>query len=166
MRKSRALIIRLTILSLLWPATAIVGENPLLKWKKFNDGLAEAKKFDKKILVDVYTDWCGWCKKMDKEVYAEKKVAEYLSKRFVVIKLNAESEAKLTYRGQTITQTELSQAFGVQGYPATIFMKPNSDPITLLPGYMPAENFIDVLKFIAEDHYLTMKWDEYQSKKN
>lgn len=166
MRKRIFHIVQVILLSSLCSSTAIVGENPSLKWKGFDEGLAEAKKVNKKILVDVYTDWCGWCKKMDKEVYADKEVAEYLAKRYVVIKLNAESDAQLTYRDQTLSQIELTQAFGVRGYPATIFMKADGDPITLLPGYLPPEKFIDVLKFIGEDHYLTTKWEEYLTQKS
>lgn len=146
------------------PDILVAGGKTSLEWKTFNEGLVEAKKLNKKILVDVYTDWCGWCKKMDREVYTDKEVAAYLADQYVVIKLNAESESKLTYENKTISEMELAHDFGVTGYPTTIFMKANGEAITLLPGYLPAEKFIDVLKFVGEDHYLTTKWDDYIGK--
>lgn len=135
-------------------------------WKSFNDGMAEAKRSNKKILVDVYTDWCGWCKTMDKKTYADATIADYLSKRYVLVKLNAESDKKLSYRNKQMTEREFSSAFGISGYPSTLFLKSDGEPITVYPGYADAAKFIDVLSFIAEDHYLTKKFDEYISRKN
>ena len=139
------------------------GNNSALGWRSFDDGLAEAKKTNKKILVDVYTDWCGWCKRMDSQTYADMEVARYLTNRYVVIKLNAESSRKLSYKGKQYSERELSTAFGISGYPATLFMKPDGEAITMYPGFADAKRFLDVASFIAEDHYLTKKFDEYVS---
>ena len=149
------------LLTLVLAVVASAGDSNSLKWRSFNAGIAEAKKSNKKILVDVYTDWCGWCKRMDKEVYSDPAVAKYLTDRFITVKLDAESNAILTYSNQSMTETDLAQGFGVSGYPTTIFLQSNGEAITLLPGYLPVEKFIDVLKFIGEDHYRTMKFDEY-----
>lgn len=132
-----------------------------LRWRGFNEGLAEAKKTNKKILIDVYTDWCGWCKKMDAQTYANKTVASYLGKKYVIIKLNAESDKRVTYRNQSFTERELAAAFGVNGYPSTLFLKPDGEPITIYPGFADAQRFKQVLSFIGDDHYLTKKFEEY-----
>ena len=139
------------------------GDNSALRWRSFDDGLAEAKKTNKKILVDVYTDWCGWCKRMDSQTYADREVARYLANRYVVIKLNAESSRQLSYKGKQYSERELSAAFGISGYPATLFMQPDGEAITIYPGFADAKRFLDVASFIAEDHYLTKKFDEYVS---
>jgi len=143
---------------------ASAGERAGPKWMSFTEGLAEAKNTNRKILVDVYTDWCGWCKRMDAQTYADKDVAGYLNKMYVVIKLNAESSKSLMYDGQQYTERELAGAFGISGYPATIFMKSTGEPITLYPGFADAARFKTVLSFIAEDHYLTTKFEEYTAK--
>ena len=131
------------------------------QWKKFNEGIAEAKMSGKKILVDVYTDWCSWCKKMDAGTYPNKKVSDYLSKNYVIIKLNAEGNEKISYNGQTITPAEFAQGMGVNGYPATVFLKSDGQPITMLPGYAEPDRFIHVLSFIGENHYEKKKFAEY-----
>jgi len=147
--------------ALTYACNGYAGDKSALTWMSFNDGLANAKKINKKALVDVYTDWCAWCKKMDKETYADAGVVEYLNRYFVVIKLDAESSSKLTYKGETYTEQELAGAFGITGYPSIIFLKGNGDPITTYPGYADAAKFQKVISFIAEDHYLTKKFEDY-----
>jgi thioredoxin-related protein len=102
---------------------------------------------------------------MDLQTYADKNVAAYLSKRYVLIKLNAESAKKLFYREKELTEREFSTAFGVSGYPATLFLKPDGEAITIYPGFADAKRFMDVVSFIGDDHYLTKKFDEYVSNK-
>lgn len=134
-------------------------------WKSFDAGLEYAKVSHKKILVDVYTDWCGWCKKMDEQVYADPRVKEYLAKNFVIVKLNAEAKGTIHYKGDTYSPAQLASAFGVTGYPATLFLKDDSDPITLLPGYMEAPMFLHVLSFVAENQYEKKQFDQYLKEK-
>ncbi len=134
-------------------------------WKSFDTGLENAKVSHKKILVDVYTDWCGWCKKMDEEVYNDPKVKEYLAKNFVIVKMNAEAEGTIHYKGNIYSPAQLASAFGVSGYPATLFLKDDSEPITLLPGYMEAPMFLQVLSFVAENQYEKKQFDQYLKEK-
>lgn len=151
------------ILCLLIFTTFSIAKNP--QWKNFDEGMKLAKQSGKKILIDVYTDWCSWCKKMDASTYSDKNISDYLQKNYVIIKLNAESAEKIMYAGQSISPAEFAQGMGVNGYPATVFLKSNGDPITLLPGYAEADRFIHVLSFIAEDHYVNKKFAEYLQEK-
>lgn len=134
-------------------------------WKPFAVGMAEAQKNGKKILIDVYTDWCSWCKKMDANTYADKSVAEYLNKNYVLIKLNPEKDGDVMYDGKKYSAAEFSQGMGVNGYPATLFLKSNGQPITLLPGYSEADMFLHVISFIGEDHYEKKKFADYLAEK-
>jgi thioredoxin-related protein len=144
-------------------STGIFAKDP--QWKKFNEGIVEAKKSGKKILVDVYTDWCKWCKEMDKNTYADKNISAYLNKNFVIIKLNAEGNEIINYAGQSITPQDFAQRMGVDGYPATVFLKSDGQAITLLPGYSKPDQFIHVLSFISENHYLKKQFGDYLSEK-
>lgn len=144
--------------------TAFAGEKIELKWRTFDAGFEEAKKNNKKIMLDVYTDWCGWCKRLDKDTYGNEKVIEYLNKEYIAIKLNAESNAKINYKDKSYTETSLAQYFGVTGYPAIIFFDSDAEAINLLPGYVNAERFLPIIKYIGEDHFKSMSWEEYQEK--
>lgn len=145
--------------------TTAAGEKSKLRWFSFEQGLTEAKKANKKVLVDVYTDWCGWCKKMDSETYSDAGIADYLQKNYVLVKLNAESRRTQAYNGKQYSEQELAGGFGVTGYPTTLFLKPTGEAITVLPGYADASQFKTVLSYIAEDHYLTTKFQDYAAGK-
>ena len=153
----------LVLLLLAAYSTGVSAKDP--QWKKFNEGITEAKKSGKKILIDVYTDWCKWCKEMDKNTYADKNISAYLKKNFVIIKLNAEGNEKIMYEGKSITPQEFAQGMGVDGYPATLFLKSDGKPITLLHGYSTPDQFIHVLSFIGENQYLKKQFADYLSEK-
>jgi thioredoxin-related protein len=140
------------------------GDTTELKWRKLDDGIAEAKKSNKKILLDVYTDWCKWCKKLDTEVYVDPKVAEYLSKAYIPVKLNAESGAKVNYKGKNLREIDIAQVFGVNSYPTIIFLDSKGEPIDRLGGFVDAERFLPIIKFIGTDAYKKMSWEDYQKK--
>jgi len=133
-----------------------------LEWMSFEQGVTAAKEKNKSIVVDVYTDWCGWCKKMDKDVYTHEGVVKILNKEFVSIKLNAESNTKLTYNGKTMSQSEFARSLGVTGYPTTVFFTTDAELITTLPGYVPGEEFSKILTFIGEEHYEKMSYEEFR----
>ena len=153
----------LVLATLLFATHSLAGEK--LKWRSFNDGMAEAKKSGRKVMIDVYTSWCGWCKKMDKDTYSDATVADYLNKKYVAIKLDAESSNSLLYQGKPYTERELAEAFGVNGYPSIIFLNETGEPITVYPGYADAGKFKTVLSYIGEDHYKTTKFEEYTKGK-
>ena len=158
---ARVLIGSALIVVLAIPNPVRSGEKSKLQWLTFDRGITEARNSGRKILVDVYTDWCGWCKKMDAETYNEKSVSDYLRSHYVLIRLNAESDARLTYNGKAFSERELASAFGISGYPTTLFLQSNGEPITRYPGYAEAGRFRKVLSFIAEDYYRKVKFEDY-----
>lgn len=161
---SFAAVIIVTVLALQSADGTAEAGTAELSWKSFDEGIALAKSQNKKMLIDVYTDWCGWCKKMDKEVYTDAKVKEILTAKYVIVKLNAEADKQLTFNGTKLSHAEFAQAIGVTGYPATAFFGSDGQPITLLPGYVEAGRFATILTFIGDDHYKTTKFQDYVAK--
>lgn len=144
-------------------SSASSGEG-VVTWVAFNEGMTKAQSENKKILLDVYTDWCSWCKKMDSEVYTDASVAQILNEKFVAIKLNAEANSSIQYDNTTYSNADFSQALGITGYPATVFFGSDTKPITLLPGYVDAQRFATILRYIGDDHYRTTTFDDYLAK--
>ena len=96
-----------------------------------------AKAEGKLIVVDVYTDWCGWCKKMDKTVYADPAVVT-LSREQIFVKLNAEDRDQ----GQ-----DFARQMGVSGYPTTIILDGQARVLQLAEGYIPSpQAFLDLFE--------------------
>jgi thioredoxin-related protein len=137
------------------------NQNSELKWTNFTEGVKEAAAANKKVLVDVYTDWCGWCKKMDSDTYTDYQVKKFLNENYVLVKLNAESSEKEKIDTTEITDAQLAAAFGVNGYPTTVFLTSDGQPITAAPGYMKPAEFLNVLKYIGGDFYKKMEYPAY-----
>ena len=155
---------RIVVLCALVVAAASAGDKPELKWRPLEAGFAEAKKSNKIIMIDVYTDWCGWCKKLDRDVYGSSDVADYLNRQYVIIKLNAESKSKVLFDKTSYTEAELSQAFGVSGYPTILFFDSNGEPLDKLGGFVPANEFLPIIKYFGDGAYKTMTWKAYREK--
>lgn len=101
-----------------------------IRWSSsFEAALREAKATKRPLMVDFYTDWCGWCKKLDADTYPDARVVAQ-SRNFVSVKVNAEREG-----------VQLARQYGVHSYPNIVFMNENGVAIDRFAGYMPGEGF-------------------------
>ena len=126
------------------------------KWLAFDDGLAKARTENKPIFVEFFAEWCIFCKKFQKETIKDHKVARMLSENFVYVRLNAEdSESHVRYRGKSLSNVELGQAFGINSYPSLVFLDSKGKPITMLSGFVPPHQFMPVLDYIDQKCYET-----------
>ena len=89
---------------------------------------------------------------MDRDVYAREDVRRYLAERFVAIKLDAESSASVSYDGRRLTAKSLASQFRVSGYPTTIFLRADGTHLANVPGYVPADRFLLLLRFVGDGH--------------
>lgn len=124
-----------------------------LKWLDWNTGYPMAKKANKIILVDAYTNWCGWCKKMDRDTYTDPKIIGALNRDFVIIKFNPEiAEIQYDLDGVKISGRELFAQLTQgksTGFPTTYFIQPNKKQIQIAAGYLGPEDFLKVLDQIV-----------------
>lgn len=122
-----------------------------IKWMKFEEAVAMNAKNPKMILVDVYTDWCGWCKKMDAETFTDPKVVDYISKNFYAVKMNAEdTQRTFEFMGKTYNEAQMAAAMRVSSYPNFVVIEPKLQNIAQLPGYRQPEQFISGLNELLE----------------
>lgn len=147
---NRSSLYRTIVLVFIISSISVSAKGNEIEWLSYNDGLAKAKNEKKILLIDFYTDWCGWCKKMDANTYTSKKVIDYLNKHFVVVKLNPEKDKGLVYEGQNLTGAQFAQMAGVSGYPSTGFFHNGVDFMGVIPGYLNEEQFIDLLTKVVE----------------
>jgi thioredoxin-related protein len=143
-------------------ASSATAGDGRLAWNELDPALAEARRANKPLLVDVYTDWCGWCKRMDKTTYGDPDVRDYVARAFVPARINAEDDRRrASYQGESRTYRQFADGFRISGYPTTLFLAPDGTLITQLPGYVKPGAFLTVLRYVAEGHYRTRSWDAY-----
>jgi thioredoxin-related protein len=132
-----------------------------LDWLAFDVAAAQAEKQNKHLIVDIYTTWCGWCKVMDRQTYGDPDVAAYLKSNFVLAKVNGESSAMLHWKGQALSERQFARSVGVTGYPATYFLKPNSELVGGVPGYIKAPDFMIYARYVNTRWYERGKIQAY-----
>lgn len=142
-----------------------------LKWLSFEEAIALNKKNPKPILIDVYTDWCGYCKKMDLYTYSNKTISGYINKNFYAVKLNGEEKKDITFNDHTFKfhkqgrrgYHELAAALmnGKLSYPTTIFLSENEELLDKIPGYLDTEIMEKVLVYFSKNLYKTTDWEEF-----
>lgn len=146
----------------------------IIHWYSFPEAYQLNKKKPKKVFIDVYTDWCGWCKKMDKETFQDPEIAKYMQKNFYCVKLNAETKDTIVIdtvkfvnsnpkgRGGN-NRLAVELLMGKMSYPSYVFLNEQSQRLTVVPGFMNAESFAPVLHYFGEDAYKDTKWDDYRA---
>lgn len=150
------------------------GKVVTVKWYSFEDAYNMNKKKPKKIFIDVYTDWCGWCKKMDAETFANPVIAKYMNEHFYCVKFNAERKDTIRLDGQVFVNPNpgssrsthrLAVALlkGNLSYPSYVILSEKSQNITNISGYRPAQQFEKTISFYGSDAYLKTPEDEFNA---
>lgn len=128
-----------------------LAQDKAIKWLTFDEASELAAKEPKMILVKVYTDWCGWCKKMDKETFMDSEVINYVNGTFYPVKLNAEeNKRKYKFRGREFTDATMARTMRVNSYPNFVIMDAAMENITLLPGYREPQAFLTSMNALLE----------------
>lgn len=136
--------------------------------------LAENDKKPKKIFVDVYTDWCGWCKKMDKDTFQNATVAKYMTDNFYMVKMDGEGKEPIEFKGKTYKYVaagkrgyhELAAALlqGRLSYPTVVFLDEKLNMLSPVPGYQKPKPFLNIAKYFGDDIYKEKDWKTYSGQ--
>ncbi len=129
----------------------------------------------RKIFIDMYTDWCGWCKKLDATTYMDKNVIEYLNKNYYAVRMDAEMKDTIIYDGKAFVNPEPSKSrsthelayallSGKLSYPTLVYLDEKMNMLSQVPGYMSAENLMPVLTYFGENNQGKISWEDYQKK--
>jgi len=122
-------------------------------WDK---AIAAAKAQKKPVIVDFYTDWCGWCKKLDKETYAAPEIKKRLKEGWIGVKINPEDETKKgTLDGAVVKYSDIARKYNVRGFPTIIFLDKDGKEVKLEAtiNYVPKEPFGPLLDYVKNEHY-------------
>lgn len=153
---------------------SVIRKSEEIQWITIEEAYAKMQKEPRKVLVDVYTDWCGWCKVMDRETYKNAEVIDYINKKYYAVKLNAEQRESITLGNQKfefiaegqkgIHQMALALTNNQPSFPTTVFLDDKFQMIQPLPGYMKAKEFHEVITFFGDNYNKKESFEDYKAK--
>ena len=167
-------IIIFTLAGFVAPTPKPVGEEKI-QWYTFQEAVELNKKNPKKIIVDVYTNWCGWCKVMDAKTFTDPVIIKNINKYFYAVKLNAEMKDTIVFNNYTFVNPspatrgsthQLAAALlnNKMSYPTTVFLDEGLNMLSPVAGYLKPENIEPILVFYGENHHTNTKWEDYSKK--
>jgi thioredoxin-related protein len=141
-----------------------------VEWMTLEQAATSMQKEKRPILIDLYTDWCGWCKVMDKKTYANKNVSAYLQQKFYAVKLNAESPKTIVWNGKTYKfnanykthDFAIYLSGGQLSYPTTVIIPLENTQPQAIPGFLEPKDFEIVVKYFGEGKFGKVPFNQYQ----
>lgn len=141
-----------------------------INWVTLEEAVALQKKKPKKIMIDMYTVWCGPCKMLDRNTFKNKDVAKYVNKHFYAVKFNAEGNETVNFKDKTFTNPrydaakasrrnsghQLSAFFSVRAYPTLVFLDEKAEFIAPISRYKKPQQLELYLKMFKADKHLEM----------
>lgn len=131
-------------------------------------------KEPRKVIIDMYTDWCGWCKRMDKTTFQHPEIAKYVNEHYYAVKFDAEQKDTVHFKGRDYVFVpsgrrgyhELAGILmnGKLSYPTIVYLDEELGIIQPVPGYQDPLSFEQIITYLAEDHHKLQPFEQY--KKN
>ena len=144
-------LLSLTVLMTSFPSSGPCAET--IKWYSYEEGMTLGKSQHKKIFINFFAEWCGYCVKMDKVTFVDPEVVSYLNKNFIAIKVDSDR------------QNALALKYKVRGLPSNWFATESGEQIASFPGYIPPDDLLPKLKYIQTDSYKQMAFKDFMKVK-
>jgi len=154
-------------------ATVIIPAQEI-NWITLEEAVELQKKNPKKIMMDMYTAWCGPCKMLDRNTFANKDVAEYVNKHYYAVKFNAEGNTVVNFKDYKFTNInydpakanrrnsahQLANYFSIRSYPTIVFLDEEAELLTSLIGYKKPQQLELFLRLFKNNIHENLKTQE------
>lgn len=164
----KSLFLSLSIL--LFSFQGLFAKDKQINWISFEELQMKQKENPKKVLISVYTSWCGWCKRMDKQVYTNDSLIQFVNENYYAVRLDAETKEPIVFKGKEYNfvkdykVNELAAVLlqGKMSYPTTIFMMEDLSQIETFPGFLEVPLMESLLKFFIENAKTNVSWEDFE----
>lgn len=143
-----------------------------IKWLTFEEALIKQEKEPRMWVIDVWTDWCGWCKRMEATTFSDPFIGKYVNENYYAVSLNAEQKEDIIVKGRTYKfipnsrrghhelAAELMQ--NKMSYPTVVFLDKEMNVLQPIPGYQTKEDFLPIVQFFhLYDPAAPVSWEEF-----
>jgi len=149
------------------PVYSQIMDSTKIKWFSIEEADSLVKIKPKKIFIDVYTDWCGWCKVMDQQTFTNPVIAKYLNQKFYPVKFNAEIKKTIKCAGQKFENRGRTHdlAFALLGneigYPSTVYLTEKLELLYKRSGFIKPQELEPILIYLGENIYQEVTWENF-----
>ncbi len=122
-----------------------------IKWRTLTEAIELNEKEPRNFVIDVYTNWCGWCKRMDANTFSNEVIADFVNENYYAVKFNAEQRESLTMGDRTYKfvsngsrgyhEMAVILTRGRLSYPTIVYLDKELRHLDVVPGYVDAEQF-------------------------
>lgn len=154
-----------------WLATAVFAQEEKIKWLTIEEAERQYAKMPRPMIIDVYTDWCGWCKHMDKTTYSQPTIVSFINRYFYPVKINAESTDTIQFRGKIYPPLKNGERYisslaaemlkGKMSYPTTVFLYDKENVNIVVPGYLDVTKMEAFLIYFTENAYFSTNINDF-----
>lgn len=148
------------------------AERGTINWMSLEEALEKSKVEKRKIFIDMYTDWCGWCKHMDSTTFVNGAVAKYLNEHYYPVKFNAAQEKDIVFK-EKVYHFKKNGASGYHelaalwlnnrlSFPTVVFLDENQQLIQPVPGYQDAAKMEAIINYFGTDSHKKTPWESYE----
>ena len=144
-----------------------------IRWHSIDQAIQLASQEPRVLVIDVYTDWCGWCKRMDATTFSDPDVVEIMNEHFYPVKLDAEGKEDIVIGDRTFKfvdngsrgyhEIAVVVTRGRLSYPTISYVDAQGKVLEAAPGYKTADQFRVYLAYYADGAYKSQSFDEFSA---
>ncbi|MGB1241982.1 MAG: thioredoxin family protein [Chitinophagales bacterium] len=146
----------------------ITNKPEVINWLSWQEAMELQKLKPKKIIVDLYTEWCVWCERMEKATFMHPQIAQYINENFYPVKFDAETRETINFRGRDFNyHPQVKRGYnmfslyltrGQLSYPSVVFLDEKTGNPQPIKGFQNPIAMDKLIHFFGENYYLEHDW--------